>query len=343
MKVGIMSDSHLGERRFRRQVGHQNMFKLQNYKCFREALVKLQDADCILLAGDLYDGPNPDVDAIIVSKELAHLKVPAFVLGGNHDFSKLAESNGYHSFDVLRDEGGKVSFVTEFGVFDLNPNIQLFCIPYGQLNAESFAKVSRLLDRSKLNILMAHGYLEVGGERNEEYGLPQVVAKNFDLVVCGHVHLPNMVGMGKVKVLTPGSLMPSAAAFNAGMQMDAKPSVWMYDTESKSLERIHLENAPSVYSIHTSNLNETLENVVNANELPPPIYSISYSGSMADVDESVYKKALHKVMNLSVSTLDGNMTQRQNDAPMVGFWDFIKRDHPCYYEEFQEIVKEAGM
>lgn len=346
MKLGIMSDCHLGERRFRKQINQQNMFKLQNYKCFEEGLEIIKTTDYGVIPGDLFDSPDPSVDAIIEAKKLFNVGVHIDVIGGNHDFSKLAESNGYHCFDALRDGEKNVSFITEYKMVPLDKKTDLFMLSYGKMTPENFAKIEMSRNSQKNNILMIHGYLNTGNssDADELYELPKSVAKHFNLVICGHIHLPNLVGQSLkgTRILTAGSIMPSTAAFGIGE--NAKPSVWIYDTETEKLDRIMLKSAPSVYTIHTDKINDALDGISTKNEQPLPIYSIYYNGSITDVDESIYKKALLNSMNLSIMTTElNNINQNIDFKVQDGFWDFVRNKHQEYYDEFQEIIKEAGV
>lgn len=347
MKIGIMSDLHLGERRFRRTVGQQNMFKTQNYKCFCEAidLLKAEDVEAVLVAGDVFDLPNPDVDAIIQAKRLFEFDVPVYVMGGNHDHSKLAEAHGYHCFDVLeRDGEGHVHFVYHYRSVELvdkagERKAMLHVVPYGEMLPETWESVYMTKNGDLPSVLMVHGYLDTKGNAEDTlYALPKSVAMNHDLVVCGHIHLPMLRKAGKTVILTPGSLMPSQAGL--GVDGDIYPSVWVWDTETKGMERKKLSNSPKMYGLHTDDINKTLEAIANGDYgIPDPIFSIWYDGEMSDVDEYVYKKALQNSLSLSIATRSMNLDDK-HEQHVDDFWDFVKKEHPEYYEEFQEIVKE---
>ena len=337
MKIGIMSDCHLGERRFRKQEGYENAFKMNNYRVFKEALNILKDTDCILIAGDFFDSPNPNVDSIIVGREVFKTNKPTYIIGGNHDFSRLSDYNGYHCFDILRDDNSEVKFISTIGIFDLDESTRLFCISYGQLTPENFELIENNRVKDKRNILMIHGYLDINNNK-DVYSLPKVVAKNYDFIVCGHIHLPGLIGNERNKILTPGSLMPSTAAFSSA---DGRPSVWIYDSELNDVERIILSSAPEVYNLYTDDINKTLNDIAIMDIKVPPICNISYSGSMADIDEVIYKRALQKSLNLSISTIEKSILKEPEDESLSSFWDFIEDNYPEYYNEFKEIIKEG--
>ncbi len=51
------------------------------------SVVKSENADVLLIAGDLFDIPNPSNDAVkLVSDELSSVSIPVFIVPGNHDY-----------------------------------------------------------------------------------------------------------------------------------------------------------------------------------------------------------------------------------------------------------------
>ena len=66
MKIGIFSDCHLGIRKFRKIYNYQNSYESLTNTVFNEALtiMKNKKVDNLIIAGDLFDNPNPSIKTI---------------------------------------------------------------------------------------------------------------------------------------------------------------------------------------------------------------------------------------------------------------------------------------
>lgn len=124
MKLLHLSDLHLG-----RRMDNIPLIEDQKYILDRIlAIVKDEQPDCIIIAGDVYDRPVPPVDAVELFDDflvrLADLKQQVFIIAGNHDSAerlsfggRLIDGSGIHFapvYDgvckphVLQDEFGPV-------------------------------------------------------------------------------------------------------------------------------------------------------------------------------------------------------------------------------------------
>ena len=113
MKLIHLSDLHLGKR-----VNEISMIEDQTYilqQIIR--IIKEENADAVLLSGDIYDKSVPSAEAVTLFDEflsrLAHLKVQVLAISGNHDSperlafgNRLMEGAGIHISPVY---GGKLS------------------------------------------------------------------------------------------------------------------------------------------------------------------------------------------------------------------------------------------
>lgn len=178
-------------------------------------------ADCVLIAGDVYDKSNPSAIAINAFNkfvtELINNKKKVFVISGNHDSN---ERLSYLS-DLVKELGLFVStsFDSKTQVVTLNDkygeiNIQLlpFIRPsnvrkyYDNEKIETYQDALKIvinnscIDTSKRNILLSHQFITGSVTcESEEFavgGLDNIDASVFacfDYVAMGHIHRPQSV------------------------------------------------------------------------------------------------------------------------------------------------------
>ena len=335
----------MGEKRFRKQIDGQNAFRQLNFKAFRESIGTLEQvSDLIVIAGDVFDYHDPDVESVLVAREtLENCEVPVYIIGGNHDWSKNQESRGFHCFDMLKSQdeqlsGSEVSggpvWLTE--PYHLTPEagLGISFLPFGYLKPEWFNEVRKWSFGDELKVLVCHGYVSPFNDDglDDVYRLPQEVTNRFDLTVCGHVHLPMNSGSAKCRVLTPGSLMPSNQAI--GVTGDVRPSVWVYDTSTRSAARAYLKTPPAVHEVFTDDLNGTLEQVNDHG-----IWVIHHTDSVTQLNEYTYKKAKANALNLQlhgVETTENVINTEQLKIPP--FWEWCANEHPNWVDEFKQIL-----
>ena len=212
MKFLHISDLHLGKR-----VNEFSMIEDQKY-ILKEILtiVKDQNPDGVLIAGDVYDRSIPTEDAMKLWDDflisLAEKKVPVFAISGNHDsairFSDhgaLVDATGIHLSPVydgdvkcfqLEDKDGTVNiYMLPF----IKPAIVKSIFPTEEIS--DYTDACRVaikhmnVKKKERNILIAHQFV-TGAERCESEeivvgGLDNVSADvfdDFDYVALGHIH-----------------------------------------------------------------------------------------------------------------------------------------------------------
>lgn len=344
MKIGLLGDTHIGIRRFRTQEGMMNLIESLNNKAFKEAMEILdKKTDRTIIAGDVFENPNPTITSLINFNEGIKNKRLS-VIAGNHDYSAISNYNGYHVFDVLSDgeilnsiDNGITDFkkyYNEIG-FEVYGDLTITYLPYRFMNEDSFKIMYENLNKE--NILIMHGRVDYYGEQEEpEYDLPRSIAEQYDLVVAGHVHMPSVVDLKKGKVLTPGSLTPSSKANSK----TPKPAAWIYDTETKTLESIGLENTPTIYelAVEDGKINEELLEV-SAYKNKYNLVFIQYNGKLSDIDQAIYQKAFANTIILSFKTIE-IIEKEVNEVE--DFWSFVKNSYPEYEQEFRKVLLENG-
>lgn len=175
---------------------------------------KTEQADVMLIAGDLFDNPHPTPDAVeFVTSQFAACPNCRFIISpGNHDF---AASDSVYA---------KTTFPENVSIFT---STTLSCLHFDniaghEVNVYGYAFTSPILDHNPfantvieksnaINLLCGHGTL--GGDNGKDCPIKTEEIKNagFDYVALGHVH--NNPGIQKIENTYygySGSLEPRA-------------------------------------------------------------------------------------------------------------------------------------
>lgn len=223
MKLVHLSDLHLGKR-----VNEVSMIEDQAY-ILQQILrvIKDENADAVLLSGDIYDKSVPSAEAVVLCDEflcrLAQLKVQVLIISGNHDSperlafgNRLLESAGIHVSPVYNGE------VTPITLADAHGDVSFWLLPfikpahvkrfYPDEGIESYTDAVRVavekmgIDTQKRNVLLTHQFvtgaatceseqISVGGSDNVDAS----VFEGFDYVALGHIHGPQNIGSNKIR------------------------------------------------------------------------------------------------------------------------------------------------
>lgn len=223
MKLIHLSDLHIGKR-----VNEFSLLEDQRYILEQIlAVIDQEQADGVLIAGDIYDKPVPPAEAVQVFDDfltrLAERKIPVFVISGNHDCAervafgaRLMSGTGVYLSPVY---DGKVTGITledEYGeaVIWLLPFVKPALVRhvFADEEAGSYQEAVRIAvdhiaaEEEKRNVLLAHQFV-TGAFRCESEeilvgGLDNVdvsVFDRFDYVALGHIHSPQQVGRETVR------------------------------------------------------------------------------------------------------------------------------------------------
>lgn len=182
-------------------------------------IVKQEEVDALIIAGDLYDRAIPAVEAIALLNDALYdlnvsLKIPIFAVSGNHDSpERLAfgsawyEANNFYLASKLT--GNIVPIHWE--------NLQIWLLPYHDMymvqalfpnkNIQNFddamaalmAEIKQQQDPNKHQICVAHAFVAGGtpsdSERSLSVGNVDRVSlplfDHFDYVALGHLHRPH--------------------------------------------------------------------------------------------------------------------------------------------------------
>lgn len=223
MKFLHISDLHIGKR-----INEFSMMEDQKYILNRILeIANMEQADGILIAGDIYDKAVPSAEAVQVFDwfltKLAEQEKKVFVVSGNHDSAEriafgaqLMKGRNVYLSPVYNGEATKVTMTDAYG------EICVYLLPFikpvvvrhilekedekGEKIPESYHDAVKLavdrmkVDCEKRNILVAHQFVAGAGRCDSEEvtvgGLDNVDAEVFDLfdyVALGHIHSPQSV------------------------------------------------------------------------------------------------------------------------------------------------------
>lgn len=196
--------------------------------------VEEYEVDAVLMAGDLYDRSLPPKEAVslvnqTLSRLINELEVPVFIIAGNHDsnerieyLSGVAEAKQLYMEGTLKAHTRKVSL----------KEVDIYMMPYADhvlirqvldqpeiqtIEEAVAAQVEQItssdeFDRSRINMVMFHGYVisgnrtsleESDSERPLSIGtaewIDQSIFDAFDYVALGHLHKGQKVGSNRIR------------------------------------------------------------------------------------------------------------------------------------------------
>ncbi len=217
MKLIHLSDLHLGKR-----VNGFSMIEEQEY-ILNEILhiVKEEQPDGILIAGDVYDKSVPSAEAVTLFDHflaaLSELKQKAFIISGNHDSAErlafgasLMQHSGIYFSQVYSGHITPITLEDTYGAVKLwllpflkPANVRRF-FPDQTLETYTDALAAAInemdIDTAQRNVLITHQFVtgavccdseerSVGGTDNVD----AAVFDPFDYVALGHIHGPQRV------------------------------------------------------------------------------------------------------------------------------------------------------
>ena len=214
-----LADLHLGKR-----IGDYSLLDDQR-AVLEQALTAAQGCDEVIIAGDVYDKPQPPVEAMALFDDfltkLSALHRPVSIISGNHDaagrisyFSQLLAPQG---ITVPREFNGTLQPVKP-----ADAPLQIWLLPfvtparvrafYPEQKPETYEDAVRCvlsrspIDKTKINVLAAHQFITGGATcDSEEFavgGLDNISAAlfdDFDYVALGHLHQPQRCGRDTVR------------------------------------------------------------------------------------------------------------------------------------------------
>ena len=225
MKLMHLSDLHLGKRLNEFSLLEDQSFILQQLV----ELVRSEQPDCVLLAGDIYDKPVPPAEAVTLFDDflnkLAQLTTVC-VTSGNHDSAErlafgaqLMREGGVHFCGLYTGEPRCVTLQDAYGSVHiyllpfLKPAHVRHCLPPTEAEQVTTyhealrCAVERLhINAAERNVLVAHQFVTgaqtAGSEAVNVGGVDNIGAEvfaAFDYTALGHIHRAQNVGSERVR------------------------------------------------------------------------------------------------------------------------------------------------
>lgn len=225
MKLMHLSDLHLGKRLNEFSLLEDQSFILQQLV----ELVRSEQPDCVLLAGDIYDKPVPPAEAVTLFDDflnkLAQLTTVC-VTSGNHDSAErlafgaqLMREGGVHFCGLYTGEPQCVTLQDAHGSVHiyllpfLKPAHVRHCLPPTEAEQVTTyhealrCAVERLhINAAERNVLVAHQFVTgaqtAGSEAVNVGGVDNIGAEvfaAFDYTALGHIHRAQNVGSERVR------------------------------------------------------------------------------------------------------------------------------------------------
>ncbi len=200
--------------------------------------IKDKQVDAFIVAGDLYDRSLPSKEAVsladeILTRIIEELQIPVLVTSGNHDSSerleygsRLLSTNHLYIEGTVKEATRKVTIQdTNFYLLPFTEPILIRQLVHDDsirtmedVTRYQIDKIKEDMDDTKVNILIAHGYVingtpdsveETDSERPLNIGtveyIPSELLEDFDYVALGHLHKPQKVKHDKIRY--SGSLL----------------------------------------------------------------------------------------------------------------------------------------
>ena len=225
MKLMHLSDLHLGKRLNEFSLLEDQSFILQQLV----ELVRSEQSDCVLLAGDIYDKPVPPAEAVTLFDDflnkLAQLTTVC-VTSGNHDSAErlafgaqLMREGGVHFCGLYTGEPQCVTLQDSYGSVHiyllpfLKPAHVRHCLPPEEAEQVTTyhealrCAVERLhINAAERNVLVAHQFVTgaqtAGSEAVNVGGVDNIGAEvfsAFDYTALGHIHKAQNVGSERLR------------------------------------------------------------------------------------------------------------------------------------------------
>ena len=223
MRFLHLADLHIGKR-----VNEFSMIEDQRYILNQILdIVKEQEVQCVLIAGDIYDKAVPSAEAVLLLDQfisrLAEMNVKVVAISGNHDSperigfgAEIMSTSGVYMSHPFNGNVEKVTLEDECGPINIYmlPFIKPAVVrPFFQEeDVSSYDRAMEIvinsisINKDERNVLLAHQFVKGGSICESEEvsigGVDQVSAdyfENFDYVGLGHLHGPQTIGRETVR------------------------------------------------------------------------------------------------------------------------------------------------
>jgi len=312
MRVAIFSDLHLGfqEGKERENESFENAKQAFEISCE-------QKSDIILMAGDIFDVPEPSPETLLKGFEIFSIpmnqpksnvkikvhkkqgeKIPSFkgipiiTIHGTHEYRSIGHTNILELFDA---SNFLVYLKMEKALVELG-NEKLCIHGFGGVPEKKSLDVLKLWNPKPLqdysNVLVMHQsiteFLPFSDEMVATISLADL-PKSFDLIINGHLHWTSKQELEDTTFLLTGSTVTTQMKKLEG---EKPKGIYIFDTNKKSLEffelpiqrklfyhKIKFENATPREILQKAK--ELIEDAISKNEVLIPMVRLKFIGTLA--------------------------------------------------------------
>ena len=347
MRIGIISDLHLGFRQYG-SIDRENDFYNQFFSVCNE--LNKQKPDIVIIAGDLFDKPNPSPAAINAYREGIESFDSKIVcaIKGNH--TMILRDNHYSIDDFFGKNKNKGYYYLDDETLETEEGIVIDGITYrNNSNLDEFFKVQKEMALKEYpnsyRILVVHqSFKEFCGFYGEELSIEHIDYSNYDVVICGHIHsrYDTVLSTG-CKFIQPGSIERMNTTEALDEQKNGK-GFYLLDTEKNSVKFYQVE-CPRKFFLGEIKFDkmedlekhlDDLNNDINKLEVPP-IISYKYQNFIENM-EGVREKinSVDKNILLNKSHIDD---KSQEDISI----EITDNELPTVLEAIKMFGEERGL
>ena len=274
MKIAFLSDVHLGCERY--SVKRASDF----FKQFKKAVEKIiaLKADVAIIAGDIFDIHGAKslrvdtivgeiIEAVTVLELLKKAAIPVYAIAGNHEYGRGREGAPLKLLDKL----GLLTFIEKGSVTITNSGEKIYL--FGQSYSTSKKRLLKSIseqtgDGHSKRVLLVHQML-LESKRiptpAADISVEEIMknsAVEWDVIVAGHQHNPEVYKVKNTQVIVPGSLeiwKADEAKYSKGF--------YLYDSKSEKLDFVEMPPTRKVFYkvfIFSDELPATIENAVSS-------------------------------------------------------------------------------
>jgi len=209
-KLGHLSDLHLGYKSTRRLTPDGiNVREADGYRIFSQIIDQVieREVDAVVVAGDIFHSPSPEVRAVVFAQEqfrrLADANILVYILAGNHDTNDIrADIAGSK---ILDDPFRKIySHVEPYVVHEIGDGILLHMISHHMYSEQAETMKEVRPKDENINIFSTHGSCidpllkeKLHTDQSpREIVIPDFLLHDFewDYMLLGHIHERGWVG-----------------------------------------------------------------------------------------------------------------------------------------------------
>lgn len=251
MKIGVLSDCHIGAKQFKRS---ERFFDMIN--AFENAVDKMvnKDVDMVIIAGDLFDSATKTTAKARSRVISALLKlndngIYVYAISGNHDTPGASPLSGtdVEALDKARLLTALDSGNINIAKYDLEIRGQDYMFEGGKKDMPKIISNIKPKTSASKSIFVMHQSISGVGNIPEDMGIKlEELPQEWDLIINGHIHKHQVREVGDTKVLFPGS----TERYSMNELEDKKISIIEWDeNDNMNIEFLDLEGVREFVSV----------------------------------------------------------------------------------------------